>query len=161
MNGAAVKRGATPLAHLSAMEPWEAALIRRIRNWCHSPAGQARVIEDFAKHLPLDTLSDEVSHLNELLTVINENANRPLTCHPVQCNCAGADECVLAHLVSTASAGELHDAALVAALLVRPAQAERVAMLAAHVGENARKMTHPNSGERRKNPTHDNVVRLH
>lgn len=152
-------RGAEPLAHLSTMEPWEAALIRRLRSWCSSAAGRAQVIEEFAANLPAEAVGDEIGSLGRLISLIHQNAHRPLVHHGMDCKCAGADECVFAHLVKIASAGHLDDAAQVAALMVRPCFAEQIAILAAHVGQNARQMT----GKNFRSPTksNENVVRLH
>ena len=79
--------------------------------------------------------------------------------HGAQCACVGADEGILAHLVRTASDGHLNDAALIATLMVGPAQAERVAMMAGQVGATLRLISaeppHPHP------EVATNVVRLH
>ena len=161
MSTPAERRGATPLASLSTMEPWEAALIKRTRSWCHSPAGQARVVRELGQLMPPDAVSEELSYLHDLLSLIDENANRPMVYHHVDCACAGADECIFAHLVSIASGGELHDAALIASLLVRPCLAERVAMLAAHVGERARRLKHYHTDLCPTKSIRNNTARIH
>lgn len=135
------KRGGASLGVLSSMQPWEAELILNLRLWCDGPEGQQEVWNSFTASLPLGTAKNEMEAFERLIRLITSNAHRPLVRHNISCACAGSDECVFAHLVTTASDGHLSDAALIASLLVSPAQAEHVALLAAQVGTSAKKMT--------------------
>lgn len=141
MNPEHHKRGGATLGVLSSMQPWEADLILNLRLWCDGPDGQQEVWNSFTSALPLGDARNEMEVFEQLIRLITANAHRPLVRHNVRCACAGSDECVFAHLVSTASDGYLSDATLIASLLVSPAQAEHVALLAAQVGTSAKKMT--------------------
>ena len=145
MSYARHSRGGAEIAALGHLDPWEAALIRNLRLWGEGPSGQAHIRRDFDAALPGAEAERAWHHLDDLLSRIVATAARPMVWHEVHCSSVGADECVFAHLVGTASAGHLGDAALIATLLVGPAHAEHVALLAGEVGTCARRIhqSHP------------------
>jgi len=138
MNTAQDARGGAPVAELASLPPWEARLIRNLRHWFDGADGQAQVWADYLKHLPAQAAAAELRGFEHLLRLVLENASRPLVRHAPDCICVGSDECIFANLVSTASDGLLGDAALISTLLVGPAQAELVAVLAGQVGAGLR-----------------------
>ena len=152
-------RGGATIGVLNRMEPWEANLILNLRLWCEGPDGQAEVWNDYRKALTAERAQCECRAFEVFLRVVFSSSHRPLVRHGPECACVGADEGILAHLVRTASDGHLNDAALIATLMVGPAQAERVAMMAGQVGATLRLIT---SEPPRTHPEATaNVVRLH
>ena len=154
------RRGGATIGHLSTLDDWEALLIRELRLWCHGPEGQAEVWNGFAVNLPPGTADTEMRVFEDLIRTMATYARRPLVRHDVQCDCLGADEAVFLQIVKSACSGELHDAAMVAALAVMPAHAERVALMAAQVGTSIQRISAHLDVPAEPHKPH-NVVRLH
>jgi len=154
------KRGGATLGHLSALDDWEALLVRELRLWCTGPEGQAEVWNGFAVNLPRGAAANEMRVFEDLVRTMSTYARRPLVRHELACDCLGADEAVFLHIVKAASAGELHDATMVAALVVMPAHAERVALMAAQVGTSTQIISAAQGAHKERDRPH-NVVRLH
>ena len=159
MTSAHHKRGGATVAALNRMDAWEAALVLNLRLWSEGPVGQMHVRGAFDRALGQANAKRAWEDFDSLLRRIIASASRPMVRHEVGCNCVGSDECVFAHLVGTASEGHLNDAALIATLLVGPAHAEHIAILAGEVGQCAQHIHrhHPAL------PTEDTqkAVRLH
>ena len=152
-------RGGAAVGVLNRMETWEANLVLNLRLWCTGPLGQAQVWKDYHAVFPEDVAREECQMFERLLLALIDNARRPLVRHDVACSCVGADECVFLHLIRCASEGHLDDAALMAALLVGPATAEHIAIMAGQVGTCARKLqTKPTDV---RSDVAQNVVRIH
>jgi len=130
--------GGAAIAVLSRMDPWEAHIVLNLRLWCEGPKGQEQVWSEYRRALPGPKAQDACREFEMLVTTLIENAHRPLVRHDVGCACVGADEGVFVHLVRTASDGHLNDAALIATLMIGPARAEYIAVLAGEVGTCAR-----------------------
>ena len=139
-------RGGAAVGVLNRMSAWEANLVLNLRLWCEGPEGQEQVWSEYRRALAGDDAKRECRTFETLLRSLIDAAHRPMVRHEVGCGCLGADEGIFLNLVRTASDGHLRDAALIATLIVGPAYAEQIAMLAAHVGECARKI-HKNSTE--------------
>lgn len=152
-------RGGAAVAVLTRMDPWEANLVLNLRLWCEGPKGQTQVWNEYRKALPGKEAQDACRGFEVLINTLVENAHRPLVRHDVGCACVGADESVFLHLVRTASEGHLNDAALIATLIVGPARAELIAVLAGEVGACARKIHFQDPESPNKTAT--NVVHLH
>ncbi|MEL6100890.1 MAG: hypothetical protein AAFR68_06190 [Pseudomonadota bacterium] len=153
------RRGGATVAALNRLDAWEACLVLNLRLWCEGPPGQLHVRQDFDRSLTAPEAKRAWNDFDRLVRRIVAHASRPMVRHEVGCNCVGSDECVFAHLVRTASDGHLNDAALIATLLVGPAHAEHIAILAGEVGSCVRQIH-----ERPKEfspETVRNVVRLH
>ncbi|MEQ3729254.1 MAG: hypothetical protein ABNH38_17730 [Tateyamaria sp.] len=153
------KRGGAAVAALNRMDAWEAALVLNLRLWSEGPAGQEHVRGEFDRALNQTHAKRAWEDFDSLLRRIIDLAHRPMVRHEVGCNCVGADECVFAHLVGTASAGHLNDAALIATLLVGPAHAEHIAILAGEVGQCARRIHKHHTAFPTEKP--HRAVRLH
>lgn len=134
------RSGAAPVGVLNRMEAWEANLVLNFRLWCEGPRGQTQVWTEFRNALPGKDAQSECQRFERLVHALINSARRPLMRHDVGCACVGSDECVVVNLVRTASDGFLEDATLIATLLVLPAHAEQVALLAAQVGDCARRI---------------------
>ncbi|WP_298976530.1 hypothetical protein [uncultured Roseobacter sp.] len=154
------KRGGVTIGSLSTLCPWEALLVRELRLWCAGPSGQAAVWRDYASHLSSEMAAQEIRVFGDLITLLSRNARRPLVHHCVDCDCLGADEGVFLHIVGAASEGDLGDAAMLAGLVVLPAHAEHVALLAAQVGTVTRRISR-SAAKHKKPGDATNVVRLH
>ncbi|WP_299687770.1 hypothetical protein [uncultured Tateyamaria sp.] len=142
------RRGGAAVAALNRMDTWEADLVLNLRLWCEGPPGQLRIRTAFETVLSGAAAARAWDDFDTLLRRIVATASRPMVRHDIGCNCVGSDECVFAHLVRTASDGHLNDAALIATLLVGPAHAEHIAILAGEVGSCARRIHHLHPHER-------------
>lgn len=154
------KRGGATIGALSTLDEWEAFLVRELRLWCAGPEGKAEVWNGFAVSLPRGTAAAEMRVFEDLIGTMSAYSRRPLVRHELHCDCLGADEAVFLHIVKSASNGELHDAAMVAALVVLPAHAERVALMAAQVGASTQLIS-ASLGAHHDYDSPHNVVRLH
>ncbi|WP_245818898.1 hypothetical protein [Marivita hallyeonensis] len=133
-------RGAMAVGQLAEVSAWEAELILNMRLWQDGPTGQAQVWSAYARAFRPGDARHRLRDFERLLSVIEANMLRPLLRHGVACRCVGSDEAIFANLVRFASNGELHEATLIATLLVRPAHAEHVALLAGEVGVATREL---------------------
>ena len=134
-------RGGVSVGVLRNVDVWEAELIISLRMWCSGLSGRADVYDAFSTRFSHERATQEFETFECLLNSISIHAHRPLLLHDVECSCIGADEQIFAHLVATASAGDLRDASLIATLLVGAAHAEHIALLAAHVGQSVKQMS--------------------
>lgn len=151
--------GGAAVAVLNQMQAWEANLVLNLRLWCEGPSGQQQVWNEYRAALKSTDAHLECHAFETLVRTIVSAAHRPMIRHHVGCSCVGADEAVFVNLIRFASEGHLNDAALVATLLIGPARAEHVAVLAGQVGECARRI-HGNTAEFPPEAA-TNVVRLH
>ena len=133
-------RGGVSVGVLRNVDMWEAELIMNLRLWCSGLSGRAQVYDAYSTRLASSSASQEFEIFERLLNSISTYAHRPLVHHDVECSCIGADEQIFAHLVATASSGDLRDASLIATLLAGAAQAEHIALLAAQVGHTSKRM---------------------
>lgn len=152
-------RGGAPVAALNRLYAWEANTVVNLRMWCEGPDGQSQVWSEYQQALPESSARDEFHAFENLVSEVVSHADRPLVRHAVGCSCVGSDECIFLHLVRTASAGHMNDAALIATLLAGPAHAERIAVLAERVGTCARRIHTQDIKPNYYAP--QNVVRLH
>ncbi|MEM7091241.1 MAG: hypothetical protein AAF496_16935 [Pseudomonadota bacterium] len=152
-------RGGAPVAVLNRMEAWEASLVLNIRQWSEGPEGRAQVKQEYIDALSGFDARQQFHNFEALLNMVLSLAQRPLVRHDVSCSCVGADEGVLLNIIRTAADGYLNDAALISTLLVGPAHAEQVAILAGAVGECARQIN-LDPCELPNDPA-QNIARLH
>ncbi|MEM8788891.1 MAG: hypothetical protein AAGE76_11580 [Pseudomonadota bacterium] len=152
-------RGGATVAILSCLEGWEANVILNLRLWCDGPKGQHQIWNEYRRALPAAEAQHEMQAFEALLRTLVHRAYRPLVRHDVSCSCVGSDECVFLNLVRTAADGHLTDAALISTLLVGPAEAERIALLAGQVGQCVRRIHAEPPAQIPE--TASNVVRLH
>ncbi|WP_276155522.1 MULTISPECIES: hypothetical protein [unclassified Sulfitobacter] len=138
-------RGAVAVGQLTAINPWEALLVRHLRLWCDGADGRAKVIEDWEGAGPKAAAENTLAVFDTLIMTLTNHARRPLVRHCLTCDCLGADECVFVQIVSAASGGALDDAALMSGLIALPAHAEHIAILAAQVGAAFRARGHAQS----------------
>lgn len=144
---------------LDRLDEWEASLVRRLRLWCEGPRGQEQILHEYLQALPAETAQTAYKAFDSLLRVIISNARRPLVRHDVECSCLGADESAFLHLVGFAADRHHSNAALMAALIAGPGNAEKIALLAHQVGVSAREVR--SSLPDYASGTEQNVVRLH
>jgi hypothetical protein len=131
-------RGAAAVGQLAEVSAWEAELILNLRLWQDGDRGRRAVWNAYATALGPREGRAALEAFVDLLKTIEDNMLRPLVRHGVACGCVGSDEAVFANMVRMAAEGELHEASLIATLMVRPAHAERVALMAADVGSTLR-----------------------
>lgn len=127
-------RGSAVVAQISEISPWEAELILNLRLWQDGETGQRMVWESYARAFGPKEGRVALDRFAGLVFTIEANMLRPLMRHGVTCTCVGSDEAVFANMVRLAAAGEIHEASLIATLMVRAPHAEMVALMAAEVG---------------------------
>ncbi|MEM7237377.1 MAG: hypothetical protein AAF501_06080 [Pseudomonadota bacterium] len=108
--------------------------MRYLRLWCHGTESRNQIEQDFRDALGRRHGSRAAATLNMMFDVVVRHGRRPLMRHDVACKCLGGDESALANMVGAAVAGEREDAALLAALLVRPDMAFALATSAEQAG---------------------------
>ncbi|QPM90206.1 hypothetical protein [Pseudooceanicola algae] len=79
----------------------------------------ASFTSDLATLFGAPRLGRLTERLDEFSGLTLRHVRRPVMRHRPNCSCVGADEAVLAHLVSIATSGDREDAMLTACLLVR------------------------------------------
>lgn len=131
-------RGAAIVGQLSELSDWEADLITHLRLWMDDADSKAQVWTSYANALGPTLARQRLGSFEQLLGVIEGNMLRPLVRHTTACRALGSDEAVFLNLVRLASEGDLHEAVLIATLIVRAPLAEQVAILAAEVGTTLR-----------------------
>lgn len=158
------KRGAALVGTMQSLTDWEAEVVGSLRLWCSGPAGHIKFWNRLVKTVGPDRARDEMIAFDRLVFLISNNAHRPLVRKSTTSRCICADEAMFLHLVSTATEGDLHEAAGAAALMVRAAHAEQIAILAAEVGETAKTVLSLAPANKDRTEDHkltDNVVKLH
>ncbi|WP_299650775.1 hypothetical protein [uncultured Jannaschia sp.] len=110
--------GAATVADLQAMDGAQALGVMLLRDWFDGPEGRTRVEGVFAEAFgPAggDMAREAWADFAALLT---SGTRRPVMRHAVTCRCVGADEAVIAQVVTLAARGEREDAMFVLSLLV-------------------------------------------
>lgn len=164
MTACAESRGSALVGTLSSLTPWEVELVSNLRLWCAGPAGHIKFWNRLVKAFGPARARDEMIAFDRLVHLVSTNAHRPLVRKSTTCRCICADEALFLHLVSTATQGDLHEAAGAATLIARAAHAEQIAILAAEIGETtkivvsrvAQQMAGSGDTEQK-----NNVIRLH
>lgn len=113
-------RGAAPVGKVTDLGPLEAAAVICLRLWCDSPEGRRKVRDDFSQLLGTMAGDAALHAFDEFCNLCVLHGRRAFARHDPACECLGADEACLAHLVALATEGEREDAMLIATLLVRP-----------------------------------------
>lgn len=131
------RRGGAPVGYLKELPALEAAAVIYLRLWCSGPETQAQVWNDFAVQFGGREGSQKLKAFERLMSSITDTARRPVMRHHVECACLGADEAVFANLIGAAANEDtIDDAALFAALLVRPGMATTIATRAQGVARS-------------------------
>lgn len=138
---AAARRGGAPVGHLAELPQVEARAVACLRLWCDGAEAQGRLWQELAGALGAGPARDALGAFERLVGLLARHGRRPLMRHARECACVGADEAAFATLVAAAAEGERHDAALLAALLVRPAMAADLAELAGAFGRALHRMS--------------------
>jgi hypothetical protein len=139
-NGPASRRGGAPVGHLAELPQVEAGAVVCLRLWCDGAEAQARLWTDLRGALGGGPARDALRAFERVAGLLARHGRRPLMRHHRDCACVGADEAAVATLVAAAAEGACEDAALLAALLVRPAFAPELAALAREFGLALRRM---------------------
>ncbi|CUH52258.1 hypothetical protein [Shimia marina] len=108
--------------------------VRWLRHWERDPSGQAQLQEALATGFGEARARNVTAVFADLMELAHVYGRRKLCRHACHCQCLGADEAIFAHLVETAANGDAEDAAMLAALMVRPDMAMCFAGLAAEFG---------------------------
>lgn len=126
--------GAQRVGLLTDLGSLEQLAVQCLRQWDRTPATQLRLTAQLAMKLGAGRGRNTQSVLNDLMEVGARYGRRPLSRHHQLCDCLGADEAIFACLIDTAANGDQEDAALLAALIIRPDMASCFAGLAAEFG---------------------------
>ncbi|MFW8634456.1 hypothetical protein [Cribrihabitans pelagius] len=123
-------RGGAAVGLLSELPPLEAGAVVSLRHWFSGPDARAQLREDFEAALGPDAGLAAFGAFGTLCNFCATHGRRPLVRHGLSCSCLGADENCFASLLAAAAESEEDDARLLAALIVRPAEAAALAELA-------------------------------
>ncbi|WP_371155174.1 hypothetical protein [Jannaschia sp. 2305UL9-9] len=110
--------GGATVADLRALDSLQSLIVLMFRDWCDGPDGQQRVTQVFQGalgRLPGDT---GLAAWIEMMAILSDDVRRPVMRHALTCRCVGADEAVIAQVLSLAGQGEREEAMLVLSLLV-------------------------------------------
>lgn len=127
-------RGAQRVGLIEDLGDVERLAVHWLRSWGRDPVGQAHLESSLSVGLGPDQARNIKGVFEDLMEVGRHYGRRALCRHGRNCSCLGADEAVFAHLVEAGANGEQEDAALLAALVVRPDMAMCFAGLAAEFG---------------------------
>jgi hypothetical protein len=128
------ERGAEPVATIAALPFHEALLVGALRARCDGPDEMAVFAAELGDLYGVTSAARILDRLDEFLGLTLRHVRRPVMRHGLKCSCVGADEAVLAHLVSLSTSGDREDAMLMACLLVRADVAPIVVSLAQTLG---------------------------
>ncbi|KAA2313867.1 hypothetical protein DL237_10520 [Pseudooceanicola sediminis] len=128
------ERGAEPVATIAALPFHEVLLIGALRARCDGPDEMAIFATELAALYGEGGAARLLDRLDEFLGLTLRHVRRPVMRHGQKCSCVGADEAVLAHLVTISTSGDREDAMLMACLLVRADVAPIVVSLAQTLG---------------------------
>ncbi|MEO1470489.1 MAG: hypothetical protein AAFV86_15685 [Pseudomonadota bacterium] len=144
-------RGAAPVGRLEDLGAVEATAVLYLRLWCSGPDAQGIVWNDFAATFGGREGRVRLHGFECLVTMLVEQARRPLMRHDPGCRCLGADESAFATLIGSALDGDRAEAAAMAALLVRataaPAIAEQARLAGLAVADVARRLVRTHDRE--------------
>lgn len=132
-------RGGAPVGRLADLPAIEAAAVTYLRLWCSGAEAQAAVWSDYAAVFGPREGARQLKGFERMLGLVAEHALRPVVHHQPQCGCLGAQEGIFAAMIGAAAEGEREEAALFAALLVRPGVATHLAMAAEEVAMGLRR----------------------
>lgn len=138
MSGA-LHRGGQRVGLLDDLGDVERLAVHWLRSWGRDPVGVAHLEASLAVGLGPSHARNIKDVFQDMMEVGRLYGRRALCRHGRQCRCLGADEAVFAHLVQAGADGAQEDAALLAALVVRPDMAMCFAGLAAEFGMALRK----------------------
>jgi len=133
-------RAVSSVGHLSDLAPWKAELLLNTRLWLSGNSGQSDVWNSYATAFGPQEGRRKLQRFERLLAIIEQNMIRPLAHRRAECAFIGSDEAAFVQLVALACDGDLNEASILAALLVRPSCAEMVAVLAGEVGATKRQI---------------------
>jgi len=133
-------RGGAAVGRLRDLRHVERASVMFLRLWCEGPDGQGQVRSEAVALLGDADGCAWCEAFGDALELTALHGRRPLVRHAVGCPCLGADEAVIALLVSTAAELDRHEALMLAALAVRADSAPALADLARTVGLGIKRM---------------------
>lgn len=134
MNMLSSARGGAAVGLVTDLPEVEAGAVLYFRLWADGPEGQASVWNALASSLGAGPARPAMKAFERLCVLTGTQCRRRLMHHSVSCACLGADEAVFANMVAAASTGDREEAAMFAALIVRPDMAPAAAYLAEQFG---------------------------
>lgn len=141
-NNLIAKRGGATVGHLTDLSAIEAAAVLYLRMWGEGDQGIRQIQRDFTTILGGPDGQLAFLAFDSLCQNCANYGRRPLMRHQLKCNCLGADENCFANLIGAAGDGAREDAAIMAALIVRPDLAFALADLAQQVAITFQRLIH-------------------
>ncbi|CTQ51457.1 hypothetical protein [Jannaschia donghaensis] len=126
-------RGGAPVADLRTLDGFQALSVMLFRDWFDGDEGRARVAHAFETALDGQAGTAALTAWEEMMDVLSHGVRRPLMRHDLTCRCVGADEAIVAQILTLAARAEREDAMLILSLLV---PAERL-LPATHIAQRA------------------------
>ncbi|MGI3166817.1 hypothetical protein [Pseudooceanicola sp. 200-1SW] len=127
-------RGAEAVAKIATLPVHEALVIGALRARCDGAVAQETFVDELAGLMGPASAERIEAALDGFFGLVLRHGRRAILRHGARCACVGADEAVLAHLVTIATSGDAEDAMLMACLLVRADMAPAVVSQARILG---------------------------
>jgi len=112
------QRGAAPVGFLHELPPVELAAIVYLRAWCEGGAARQMIGRDFGLVMGEEAGATAARNFDALMTLLLNNARRPVMRHGLGCKCFGGDESAFANMIAAAAGQDLEDAHLFACTLI-------------------------------------------
>ncbi|MCI4661617.1 MAG: hypothetical protein MRY63_07340 [Neomegalonema sp.] len=141
--------GARSVGQLSEADPLAETFIRAMRCWMSAPDGPQRVSAQLAHRLPPAQSDALVALLEDYLAQLAHHHRRKLMRHAPDCPCIGADEALMADVITNAAIGNLDEAYLSGARLVDGEGLFDLVEIAAQLG---RALLRSGSARQRRSP---------
>ncbi|MBV7378620.1 hypothetical protein [Maritimibacter dapengensis] len=140
------RRGGAAVGRLMDLGAIEAGAVLCLRLWHEAPASPARM--DFERDMGRFGGRAALEAIGGICAIWQDFGRRPMVRHHLRCDCLGADEACLAHMVQAALLGDRDDAMMLATLMVRADYAPGVVAYAERAGAAlARLAATPVAGE--------------
>ncbi|MCB5198624.1 hypothetical protein LGQ03_05175 [Loktanella sp. TSTF-M6] len=110
--------GSVVVGDIRALSPMQFVTVSLFRDWFDGQAGRDRVGDFFDSALGPDLGQAATENWATFVTALVDHARRPVMRHGADCRCVGADEAVVAHILTAAVTADREDAMLLLSLLV-------------------------------------------
>lgn len=132
---ASTPRGSAPVGVLHELPPVELAAIIYLRAWCAGGLDRQMIGQDFGLVMGRGAGEVATRDFDTLMTILLNNARRPVMRHGLGCKCFGGDESAFAHMIAAAAEQDNEDAQLFACTLMTGHAAWSAVQLALGLGQ--------------------------
>lgn len=133
-------RGGAAVGQLKELGTVEASSVIYMRLWTEDAGRREMMGHEFMHALGAEAGMRATQALAEMTYLMAQHGRRPLMRHAIDCKCLGGDEACFAQLVGLAAEGDLHEATLMASLMVPAGYAPKLAESAREFGHALARM---------------------